>query len=72
VTDTLSNRYFRSLSDAELLLIFIRRDMAWSVNASRANREARRRAAKAGLSHAQEWLHMVASRPNNRNPQVKL
>lgn len=52
----LSNRYFAKLTDQGLMQIFIDRTMASNTNRSRANREVRRRAAKAGLPGPLEWL----------------
>ena len=52
----LSCRYFAGLSDADLVRIFVERTISPGSNAGRANREVRRRAAKAGMTCATEWL----------------
>lgn len=60
MTTDLSRRYFARLSDEQLLRIFRERSLAWTPNASRANREVRRRAAKAGMASPYEWLSVSA------------
>lgn len=57
----ISNRYLASLSDADLFSIFADRREMSSVNKSRANRECRRRAAKAGMASPYDWLGWMAA-----------
>lgn len=58
----LSRRFFRQLSDAELLAWKPSGDhwFSRSWNTSKANREYRRRAARAGFSSVYDWLRSIA------------
>lgn len=58
----LSRRYFAKLSDNELFVLFRERRDLGSTNNGRANREVRRRAARAGMPGPYDWLRHMAAR----------